>query len=138
MPVCEIRNASGTPAAIRWLLLPALIGLLISCEIENRLELANPYLTARTILALERQQIRYRLGENGIIYYPARLENEVESARQNAYALPPNTNAVIAGRAQARLIEYQFTTAKVRYRAKDLGHFVLLTWEFPLAPPAPE
>ncbi len=115
----------------RWLLPAALAGLAAACEIENSLDLKNPYLTARTIILLEQRGIPYRLIRGGVVRYPHRFDDAVETARQDAYARSFDTVAVIAAEAQARLIEQQFTSAGVAYSIKDLGYYDLIVWEFP-------
>lgn len=113
-------------------LLAAITALLIAaCEIENSLEPVNPYMTARIIVALERRGIEYRLAEDGVIHYPNAREDEVEAARQQAYNSRGKTSAVIARPAQARLIAEQFASANIDYSAKELEHFVLITWAYP-------
>ncbi len=120
----------------RWL--PAAITALLfaACEIENSLDPANPYLTARIILALEQRGVEYRLAKDGVIHYPNGLEDEVEAARQQAYASRGRTSAVIARPAQARLIVEQFENADIAYATTQLEHFVLITWDYPRYPEA--
>ncbi len=120
------------PGVHRWHLLAAVSALLFSaCEIENSLDLANPYLTARIILALEQQGVRYRLAKDGVIHYPYEFEDEVETARRQAYRSRGKTSAVIARPAQARLIVEQFDDADIAYRTTKLEHFVLIAWDYP-------
>ena len=104
---------------------------LSACEIENSLELENPYQTARIVLVLEQRGISYRLAQDGVIHYHYELEDEVEAARQQAYRLRASTSAVIARTAQAKLIVEQFENAGINFDTKQLEHFMLITWDYP-------
>ena len=115
----------------RWLLTAISALLFSACEFENSLDLQNPYLTARIILALEQRGTEYRLAKDGAIHYPRGLEDEIEAARQRAYETRGTTSAVIARPAQARLIVEQFENADIGYSATKLEHFVLITWDYP-------
>ena len=108
--------------------------LLSSCELENTVAASNPYQTARIIMMLEEQQIKYRLGRNGKIYYSRDLENEVEAARKKALVSSASSKAVIVRQAQARFIAAQLSDVSISYTTIDFGHYVLLAWEIPVDP----
>ncbi len=117
-----------------------LAALLTACKNESSFTSINPYLTGRILSLLEQREIEYRFGRDGVIRYPADKQAEFEQVHRDALKPTARQVAVVIKSTQAQTITSQFDDIGIAYLRKDLGYFVLLTWNMPTAfepePPA--